>query len=221
MIPSDCSVGFISPILFTSGYICDSIFSLWQEWSKVEGVLCVEWNYWLLPYISFSLSESETRLSPDISSEISEYLKILQASIREYSPIYKERCELARISALSLDGVSGPTAQSNRTPYWHGAWRKLNRHFKTESVFEFWYLRRSEYPEIANHAVQPLLSFGSTYRCEAAFSEQPLTEKNQRNRLDPWADVRVRLSYINPDFRNWYLELHAQFNGESKMKDQF
>jgi hypothetical protein len=32
------------------------------------------------------LSESETPLSPDISSEISEHLKILQASIREYFP---------------------------------------------------------------------------------------------------------------------------------------
>jgi len=55
---------------------------------------------------------------------------------------------------------------------------------KPKAVFEFWSLRRSEYPEIANHAVQQLLSFVSTYRSEAAFSEQSLTENNQRNRLD-------------------------------------
>jgi hypothetical protein len=55
---------------------------------------------------------------------------------------------------------------------------------KSKTLFEFLSLRRSEYPEIANHAVQQLLSFVSTYRSEAAFSEQSLTENNQRNRLD-------------------------------------
>jgi hypothetical protein len=46
---------------------------------------------------------------------------------------------------------------------------------KPTTVFEFWSLLRSEYPEIANYAVQQLLSFVSTYCSEAAFSKQAVT----------------------------------------------
>jgi hypothetical protein len=63
--------------------------------------------------------------------------------------------------------------------------RSLIDVLKPTTVFEFWSLRRSEHPEIANHSVQQLLSFVSTYRSEAAFSEQSVTENNQRSRLDP------------------------------------
>ena len=47
--------------------------------------------------------------------------------------------------------------------------RNLKDTFKLAAVFEFWSLLRIEYPESAQHAVQPLLPFVSTYCSEAAF----------------------------------------------------
>jgi hypothetical protein len=118
------------------------------------------------------LSESETPLSPDISSEISEYLKILQASIREYFPSarsdvswleypFSASTEYLDLHLREIEHLTDMAPDGNLTDI-------LN----PKTVFEFWSLRRSEYPEIANHAVQHLLPFVSTYRSEAAFSEQ-------------------------------------------------
>jgi hypothetical protein len=98
---------------------------------QVLGVSCVEWNYWLLPCISFFLSESEIPLSSEMSSGILEHLKKSTSDNQKIFPICQRRCELVRISVLSLDVVFAPSTQRNPTPYWHAAWQKPNRHFQT------------------------------------------------------------------------------------------
>jgi hypothetical protein len=60
--------------------------------------------------------------------------------------------------------------------------RKLKDTFKQATLFEFWSPLRSEYPEIAKHAVQLLLPFVSTHHCEAAFMKYTLTKTKQRSR---------------------------------------
>jgi hypothetical protein len=86
------------------------------------------------------------------------------------------------------------------------SWQKPNRHFQTTTLFEFCSLLTSEYPEIAKHGRQHLLSFVSTYRCEAAGLEYTLIKNKERSKLDPEADVWVQLSNIKPDFKNWSLK---------------
>jgi hypothetical protein len=81
--------------------------------------------------------------------------------------------------------------------------RNLIATFKPATLFEFWAQLRSEYPEVAKHAVKKLLPFASTYRCEVAFSKYTLTNNKtkQRSRLDPEADMRLQLSNIKLHFK--------------------
>jgi hypothetical protein len=79
--------------------------------------------------------------------------------------------------------------------------RKPKDTFKQATLFEFWSPLRTEYPEIAKHAVQLLLPFVSTHHCEAAFTKYTLTKTKQRSRLDPEADMRAKLSNIRLDFK--------------------
>jgi len=80
----------------TSEYICDIIFCLWQNWSKVEKknplleILCDERTYRVLPYILWLLPESETSLLSEIASELTEHATNLQMSISKYFPSAKE-----------------------------------------------------------------------------------------------------------------------------------
>lgn len=158
MIPSDCSVGLMSLIRFTSGYIYDSIFNLWQKWSKFEGVLSLEWNYSLLPYISFFLSESEAPLPPDTSLEISEHLKILLASIREYFPSARNDVSWLEYPFSASTGYLDLRLGKIEHLTDISPDGNLIDVLKPTTGFEFWSLPRSEYSEIANHAVQQLLS---------------------------------------------------------------
>ena len=182
-------------------YLADSFHfrvHLWQYFHLMKemkqgwrGLVCrmkllIASLHFFLSFFLFFLSESETPLS------YRNFFRNIRTSKNSTSvnqrifPICKKRCELARISVLSLDGVSGPTTHRSRTPCWHGAWRKPNRHFKNrETLSEFWSLRRREYPEIADHTVQQLLYFVSAYPSETALSEQAFTANNQRSRLDP------------------------------------
>jgi hypothetical protein len=88
----------------------------------------------------------------------------LQATIREYFPSAKE----------DVSWFEYPFPAS--TEYLHRRLRAIEHLtdiapdrnlidiFKPTGVFETWSLRRSEYPEIGNRAVQQPLSFVSTYR---------------------------------------------------------
>ena len=60
--------------------------------------------------------------------------------------------------------------------------RNLKETFKWTTIFEFWYLCRSEFPEIAKHIVQHLLPVVSPYRCKATFSQLALAKTKQRSR---------------------------------------
>ena len=215
-----CNVCFISLILFksqwtepiTSGYICDSSFCLWQNWSKVKKknplleILCGERNCQGLPYILWlfawirnsSFIRNHFRINITSKKSTNVHQKIFS--------ICKIRGELGQKAILSLNRGFWPTTQRRWTGYWHSGWQKPNRHFQMATVFEFWSLLTSEYPEIAKHGRQHLLSFVSTYRCEAAVLKYALTENKQRIRLDPEADVWVQLFSIKPDFKNWSLE---------------
>jgi hypothetical protein len=79
--------------------------------------------------------------------------------------------------------------------------RNLKATFKPTIMFEFWAQLRSEYPEVAKHAVKKLLPFASTHRCEVAFMKFTLTKTKQRSRPDPEADMQFQLSNIKPDFK--------------------
>lgn len=163
------------------------------------------------------LSESETPLSSEIASELTEHLKNLQMSIRKYFPSAKTRGELGQKSILSLYRGFWPTTQRSWTAYQHSGWQKPNRHFKTVTL-------RSEYPEIVKYSRQHLISFVSIYHCETAVLKYAVTKSKQRSRLDPEAVIQYQTwlqKLISGKQTHPSHLLHAHFNGKSKTKDQF
>ena len=70
--------------------------------------------------------------------------------------------------------------------------------FSSSSLIEFWYSMLQEYPELAKRALEALISFPTTYLCEAAMSTLVNIKTTCRNRLRVENDMRIALSNINP-----------------------
>lgn len=73
--------------------------------------------------------------------------------------------------------------------------------FETVSLNEFWVKLTGEYPSIAEKAIQILLLFVKTYRCETGFSIYVYTKNKYRNRLDAFPELQIQLSDIEPNFK--------------------
>ena len=70
--------------------------------------------------------------------------------------------------------------------------------FSSFSLIEFWFSMLQEYPELAKRALGPLISFPTTYLCEAAMSALVNIKTTYGNRLRVANDMRIALSIINP-----------------------
>ena len=68
----------------------------------------------------------------------------------------------------------------------------------TSNLHTFWIKVKAEYPEIATKARKSLLSFPTSYLCEAGFSAVTATKMRLRSRLDISNTLWVSLSPITP-----------------------
>ena len=68
----------------------------------------------------------------------------------------------------------------------------------TSNLRTFWIKVMAEYPEIATKALKSLLSFPTSYLCEAGFSAVTATKTKLQSRLDISNTLRVSLSPIIP-----------------------
>ena len=162
------SLNDLTPI--TSGHICDSILSFLQNWSKVKkkssfrGLVCTIKLLIASLYFVIFLWIGNSSFVRNFFIYIRTCKKNLHTSIREYFPSAKDdvSCRENPFSAsadyldLRLREIENLTDIAPD--------RNLIDIFKLKIVFEFWSLRTSEYPEIANHSVQQLLSVVSTQR---------------------------------------------------------
>lgn len=71
--------------------------------------------------------------------------------------------------------------------------------FNKTELTSFWLLLRSDYPALANKALQHLIPFCTTYLCEQAFSELFYIKSKYRNKLNIEPDLRIKVSSIKPD----------------------
>ncbi|CAK9806269.1 SCAN domain-containing protein 3 [Anthophora plagiata] len=60
-------------------------------------------------------------------------------------------------------------------------------------------LNVSDYPALANKALQHLIQFCTTYLCEQAFSVLLYVKSKYRNKLNVEADLRIKLFNIERD----------------------
>ena len=70
--------------------------------------------------------------------------------------------------------------------------------FSSSSLIEFWYSMLQEYPELTKRALEALISFPTTYLCEAAMCALVNIKTTYRNCLGVTNDMRIALSKINP-----------------------
>ena len=68
----------------------------------------------------------------------------------------------------------------------------------TSNLHTFWIKVKPEYPEMATKALKSLLSFPTSYLCEAGFSAVTATKTRLRRRLDINNTLWVSLSPITP-----------------------
>ena len=74
----------------------------------------------------------------------------------------------------------------------------LKVEFNQVPLAEFWIARLDEYSLLAKEAVKLLVSFPTSWECEAAFSKLSIIKTKNRNRLNVEPDHRVALSSTSP-----------------------
>lgn len=66
-------------------------------------------------------------------------------------------------------------------------------------VSNFLLSTRAEYTELSRQALKFLIPFNTTYRCESGFSATTAIKDKYRNLLNIEADLRLKLSKIEPN----------------------
>ena len=64
----------------------------------------------------------------------------------------------------------------------------------------FWIEARTEYPVVSKAALRVLISFATSYMCEAGFSAVAVLTTEYRSKLDVEREMRVAVSNITPQF---------------------
>ena len=70
--------------------------------------------------------------------------------------------------------------------------------FENFELTTFWYNASASYPRAAKYMMSKLLSFGSTYLCEATFSALVAMKTKSRNTMNMENDLICSLSSIKP-----------------------
>ena len=82
--------------------------------------------------------------------------------------------------------------------------------FSSTSLIEFWCSMLQEYPELAKRALKALISYPTTYLCEAVMSALVNIKTMYCNCLRVANDMRIALSNNNPSIDELVLKRHKQ-----------
>lgn len=88
--------------------------------------------------------------------------------------------------------------------------RTLRNSFGTLDLDEFWLKIQPRYSLLSDIAIDKLLAFSTTYRCEAGFSNMTLIKTKYRNRLDAHDAMVLAISEIEPRFHDLSKHVHSQ-----------
>ncbi|KAL4147955.1 hypothetical protein QTP88_002268 [Uroleucon formosanum] len=76
---------------------------------------------------------------------------------------------------------------------------KMKNIFGDKKLIDFWLIVQNYQKQMAEKALRHLIPFCTTYRCEQAFSTYCYMKNKYRNRLNIDADLRVKISSMQPD----------------------
>ena len=150
---------------------------------------------------------SDRQLSDSISSSISSHLESLANSFDGYfrNPVQEQsavRNWIRKPFLCDLDSIDN-----------HNVFKEdlidiiskhlLKRLLETTSLTKFWCSQqiREAYPAMAREAISVLVTFVTSYLCEAGFSTMITIKTKARNRLEIRGDMRVSRSKTKPWFK--------------------
>jgi len=152
------------------------------------------------PTLQAFLESSCECLSQEVKCEISEHLLSVTKILRKYfhqpdpnntwirNPF---SCDIEKIENLSeqeqdelIDLVTNGT---------------MKNIFNDKKLIDFWLIFQNDQKQLAEKASRHLIPFCTTYRCEQAFSTYCYMKNKFRNRLNIDADLRVKISSMQPD----------------------
>ena len=88
--------------------------------------------------------------------------------------------------------------------------RDLQMKFATSTLAQFWVCVKQEHPDLGQKALEQLLTFASTYLCEASFSAMTVIKTKQRNRLCLEKSLITAVASLPPRLTKILSEAQAQ-----------
>ena len=88
--------------------------------------------------------------------------------------------------------------------------RGLQMKFATSTLTQFWVCVKQEHPDLGQKALEQLLTFASTYLCEASFSAMTVIKTKQRNRLCLEKSLITAVASLPPRLTKILSEAQAQ-----------
>ena len=85
----------------------------------------------------------------------------------------------------------------------------LKSKYNPNSLVSFWVKARAEFSLVDCKALRDLVSFTTSYLCEAGFSTVVVIKSKYRNKIDIERQMRVAISKIAPRFDKMCLEQQA------------
>jgi zinc finger BED domain-containing protein 5/7/8/9 len=148
----------------------------------------------LYPAIGF-LSFPEPALGDVAKSDLEEHSIGLQQLFCTYFPTTLNNNNWAR-NTFAVDTVALPQRERERMLElsWDGT---LADDFKKRPVSKFWIQAHKVYPQLSDKAIRLLITFATTYLCEAGFLTLTAIKRKYSNTLDVEADQN-RLEHFSP-----------------------
>ena len=149
-------------------------------------------NFAMLLLLDSKINDQET--NKWLTALIDDHISNLEKKMEHYFPTSKpffQKPFIAKMNynkqlnlhELQLELQSSQTAKTK---------------FSSSSLIEFWCSMLQEYSKLVKRTLEALISFPTTYLCEAAMSALVNIKTTYRNRLRVANDMRIALSNINP-----------------------
>ncbi|MEE6510581.1 hypothetical protein FKM82_030541 [Ascaphus truei] len=157
---------------------------------------------WVIKLTELQKEYNMSSMPDEISAAIKEHLLGLETSMKEYFPPINSNKAWIR-NPFTVNVESNTELQDSDIDFIIelSCDTALKDIFDRIPLVDFWLSCRQEYPVLAEKAIQFLMPFVTTYKCEAGFSTLVFLKNKYRNRLEVEPDLRIKLSSFPPNLK--------------------
>lgn len=161
-------------------------------------------EYDSFPTLDDVLASSEEGINDELLGTFKTHVQMMQQNLKKYFPepdVTKEWIRNPFAAISQIDSFNLPSCECDMLAD-IASDRALKQCFIEKSLQNFWVHVQAEYPALSERALKHLLPFPTTYNCEFGFSNLVEMKSKKRNRLNVEADLRLKMSTIEPDVDN-------------------